>query len=349
MKKLYTLLFSLILASVWTQGIAQRNVYVWNKGAVKAISSSSVDSVTFSMDNAFFTITAADSAANITAKSFDVSGSVSLTDSLTKLINSPIIGICYSSTNAEPLVSDDTLALATGFGAKKATLTGLSRGTTYYYRLYVRLLGETFYGNVASATTLGKDAVDNSREINGHRFIDLGLPSGLLWAETNLGATTAGEYGSYFAWGETEAKTKFTSGNYTFYNQEHTGNLTSVEDAATAMWGDSVRIPTQAEMEELLANCTLTWAKVNGNAGYTFSSKTNGNEIFFPAAGMCVVSSTDNEGSDGWYWTSTPYETMNYAYAFSFYKSHTEVSKTVSYWGRRIRPVAEIKAETENE
>ena len=341
MKKLFTLLFSLLLTSVLTQGLAQHNIYVWNNGTVKALSSASVDSVTFSAGNGFFNITTS-SAANVTAKGFTVSGSVALSEGIGGVANSPVIGVCYSALNVEPSVDDDTLAIAADYGNKTINLSGLSRATTYYYRLYVRLLGETFYGNVCSATTLGEETSDRSCEINGHRFVDLGLPSGLLWAETNIGATSAEEYGDYFAWGDTVKKDNYKSDYYALYNVEHEGNLTAEEDAATINWGDGVRMPTQTEMEELYANCTLTWTNVNGKAGYSIASKTNGNEIFLPAAGFCIAKSTDNVGSDGWYWTSTPSSSKNRAYAFNFYTGYTEVCSSVSYYGRSIRAVAEV-------
>ena len=341
MKKLFTLLFSLLLTSVLTQGLAQHNIYVWNNGTVKALSSASVDSVTFSAGNGFFNITTS-SAANVTAKGFTVSGSVVLSEGIDGVANSPVIGVCYSALNVEPSVDDDTLAIAADYGNKTINLSGLSRATTYYYRLYVRLLGETFYGNVCSATTLGEETSDRSCEINGHRFVDLGLPSGLLWAETNIGATSAEEYGDYFAWGDTVKKDNYKSDYYALYNVEHEGNLTAEEDAATINWGDGVRMPTQTEMEELYANCTLTWTNVNGKAGYSIASKTNGNEIFLPAAGFCIAKSTDNVGSDGWYWTSTPSSSKNRAYAFNFYTGYTEVCSSVSYYGRSIRAVAEV-------
>ncbi len=347
MKKLFTFLFSFVLASVLTQGFAQNNIYMWNNGVVKAISSSTVDSLTFSVSDSLFKVTTS-AAANITAKSFDVAGTVSLNEKVGGLANTPVIGVCYSSENVEPTVEDDTLALTAGYGNKSVNLSGLTRGTTYYYRLYVRLLDATFYGNVCSAATLGEDAADNSREINGHRFVDLGLPSGLLWAETNIGASSAEEAGDYFAWGETATKTKYNSGTYTLYNVDHEGNLTADEDAATANWGEGVRMPTQTEMEELYTNCTLTWTKVNGKAGLTISSKNNGNEIFLPAAGFNMISNAENFGSDGWYWTSTPVTgSKDRGYAFSFASNYKEVCSTIAYYGRSIRAVAEVRATVE--
>ena len=101
---------------------------------------------------------------------------------------------------------------------------------------------------------------DNTTTINGHKFIDLGLPS-TLWAETNIGATSAIDYGDYFAWGETSTKKDFspetykygTGFNMTKYNTTDGLTTHSVSpDELTANWGSPCRIPTYDEFKELL-------------------------------------------------------------------------------------------------
>ena len=155
--------------------------------------------------------------------------------------------------------------------------------------------------------------------------VDLGLPSGLKWASCNIGATTAEEYGNYYAWGETTPKTDYTWATYKYANgDEHkltkycskarsgdngfTDNLIILEpadDAATVNWGEVWRMPTDAEWTELQENCTWTWTTQNGVNGYQVTSKTNGNSIFLPAAGYRYSTSLSSADSDGYYWSAS--------------------------------------------
>ena len=337
MRKLITLLFSLFLSSALTQVFAQRNMLVWNNGYVDVKSAASVDSVTFGGANGLFLITTAP-ATNVRATNVGISGSVQLAEGVTGLSKSPVIGVCYSADNQEPLVDDDTLALSAGYGEKTASLSGLASNTAYSYRLYVRLLGEVYYGNVCTFTT--SELVDHSKEINGHRFVDLDLPSGILWAETNVGAESAEQAGDYFAWGETVAKEVYADTNSVWQGNAHSGNLTADEDAATANWGEGCRIPTQSEMEELRDNCTWTAATVNDVAGYKVTSKTNGNEIFLPSAGYRKGSDLSNFGTGVYYWTSTPSGDGS-AFTLASFNGRFLVSSYYRYFGRTVRAVAE--------
>ena len=159
---------------------------------------------------------------------------------------------------------------------------------------------------------------NGSYEINGHTFVDLGLPSGLLWADRNIGASQPAAYGDYFAWGETKPKTDYSEytykygsdyDNYTKYNlQDGKMVLDAADDAATANWGSSCRMPTKDEFEELYTCCTWTWVtSYNGIGAQGFIvTGANGNSIFLPAAGKC-----ESEGdfsyrnSHGLYWSSS--------------------------------------------
>ena len=102
------------------------------------------------------------------------------------------------------------------------------------------------------------------------------------------------EYGDYYAWGETETKSEYTEGNSATYGLsiselqsqgyiDGEGNLNPQYDAATANWGGDWRMPTKAELNELLNNCTWTWTTQNGHKGYKVTGP-NGNSIFLPAA-----------------------------------------------------------------
>ena len=111
-----------------------------------------------------------------------------------------------------------------------------------------------------------------------HHYVDLGLPSGTLWATHNVGADTMYHYGDYFAWGEIETKTEYTTSNSTTYNEDVSlgegvsndvgisGNTTY--DAATAIWGDEWRMPTHTELQELFDECRKEPLKMPTPDGY---------------------------------------------------------------------------------
>lgn len=160
-----------------------------------------------------------------------------------------------------------------------------------------------------------------------YKWVDLGLPSGLLWASTNVGAEKPEDFGLYFAWGETEGyegitdEKQFSWSDYklcggsdstlTKYNNNSSYGtvdtltiLEQVDDAAYTS-NNICRMPTKAELKELAANTTLTWETLNGVDGRRFTSKTNGNSIFIPAAGNCYDGSVNNVGSNGYLWSSS--------------------------------------------
>lgn len=143
------------------------------------------------------------------------------------------------------------------------------------------------------------------------KWVDLGLPSGLLWAKANLGATVPESPGIYFSWGNIEghpagAGYDFSQAVYeTTPAASITEDLSLSEDAARANLGDPWRMPTAAEFQELYDNCTCIWTTLNGVNGRLFTSNVNGNTLFFPAAGYCSGTSLGFRGSVGLYWSST--------------------------------------------
>ena len=159
------------------------------------------------------------------------------------------------------------------------------------------------------------------------QWVDLGLPSGTLWAAWNVGAEKSEDFGLYFAWGETEGYEGITdekqfnwsdyklcdgsSSTLTKYNNNSSydtvDNLTVLEQVDDAAYTSdkTCRMPTKADFEELTANTTSTWETLNGVNGRRFTSKTNGNSIFVPAAGGCGDGSVDYVGSSGFLWSSS--------------------------------------------
>lgn len=160
--------------------------------------------------------------------------------------------------------------------------------------------------------------------LNGHTWVDLGLPSGTKWAICNVGATSPEGYGDYFALGETMTKETYNCSTYRYCNGDYntftkycsdasggyngfTDNLTTLQssdDAATANWGAGWRMPTREEMNELYSNCTHEWTTQNGVSGRKFTG-SNGNSIFLPAAGNRYGRELYDAGSDGEYWSSS--------------------------------------------
>ena len=195
-----------------------------------------------------------------------------------------------------------------------------------------------------------------SVENTSHTYIDLGLPSGTLWATCNVGANAPEEYGDYFAWGETQTKddyswstyqycnggmytlTKYCT-NYEFGYNYFEDNLTTLlpeDDAATANWGAGWRMPTQEEWQELLDNTTCTWTTQNGVNGRLFTA-SNGNRLFLPAAGCYLGSSLDYVSSNGYYWSRSLYLMSDPWVAMHLYNDHVGYNERP--YGQSVRPV----------
>lgn len=150
---------------------------------------------------------------------------------------------------------------------------------------------------------------------NGHEFVDLGLPSGTLWATCNVGATSPEQRGLHFAFGETKGYSaeQVENGERVFDDASYTASaisadLTLEQDAAHVNLGGNWRMPTKAECQELINNTIQTWTNdYNGTGvkGKVFTSKVNGNSVFFPAAGESESSGVFIVGSYGDYWSAS--------------------------------------------
>ena len=129
---------------------------------------------------------------------------------------------------------------------------------------------------------------------------------GPKFAEFNVGAKSATEYGGYYCWGGSIDKDP--NGVYKF----GTDALTGTNDTATKLWGSSWRMPTQAELEALLNsnNCTVQWTGNNNGTGVngllcTGKDAYSSNSVFLPAAGFCRHGNVNGGGDGGNYWSST--------------------------------------------
>ena len=257
-------------------------------------------------------------------------------------------GVVYS-TNQTPVITNLNNTIrpcGSGTGAFTYTMIGLQPNTTYYVRAYATNEVGTAYGEEMSFTT-ETPAV--------HEYVDLGLS--VKWATCNVGASKPEEYGDYFAWGETTTKSTYdwstykycngSSSTLTKYNTDSyygtVDNKTQLDlsdDAARANWGGAWRMPTDAELTELLEQCTWTWTTQNGIKGYKVTSKSNGNSIFLPAAGYHRGSSLAFAGSDGYYWSSSLLTSYpDDAWYVCFVSSNVARSNDYRDYGRSVRPV----------
>ena len=238
--------------------------------------------------------------------------------------------------------------------------------------------------------------------------VDLGLPSGTLWADRNVGANRPEDNGDFFAWGEIKPKSTFDWSTYMWFDAVdstmikyspnivvkranrwcifvpnsdtiriniHTNSRTveygadisfsgsdttiiklypgiSVyekyynktvldveDDAATANMGKEWRMPTEADLRELLDKCTWTWTTQKGTNGYQVTGP-NGNSIFLPAAGCHDVDSYGKSGSVAYYWTATLNESFSSeAVILSFARSGFTISGSLRCRGISVRAV----------
>lgn len=176
-------------------------------------------------------------------------------------------------------------------------------------------------------------------------WVDLGLPSGILWRDTNLGGVGPQSVGMYFSWGNTEGH--LAGAGYDFSQEVYDespaasieSNLTLENDAANVMLGDGARMPSESEFEELIANCTTSWVTLNNVSGLLLTSRANGRTLFLPAAGRYNGTSLESRDVTGYYW-STLYGTPLYAYRLLFEESRINTSDSNSRrFGFPIRPV----------
>ncbi len=202
--------------------------------------------------------------------------------------------------------------------------------------------------------------------------VDLGLPSGTLWASMNVGASSPEDYGAYFAWGETTPQSsnqyywdlyKWCNGSETtltkyctdseYGNNGFTDGKTSLDmedDAAHASWGGRWRMPTKAEFEELLSNTTSEWTTLNGVKGRKFTSKSNDSSIFLPAGGSRWDGELSRAGTGGGYWSSALNESSPSGSWYLRLRS-SDASADYDYraCGQSVRPVQSVSFSVSSE
>ena len=216
--------------------------------------------------------------------------------------------------------------------SKDGMVTAMSPGTA-------TIMAITYDDDLSpTCTVIVKDESELAPEA-----VDLGLPSGIMWASKNVGATVPEDYGDYFAWGETEpyyepgtmdapvwksGKTGYNwpsykwtmndgiRGHVTKYtSKDHLSLLEPQDDAATVTWGDNWRTPTSDELVELHDNCSWRFEERNGVRGLLVTSKIPGytdKSIFLPQAGSYGEKGLAGVNTRDQYWTSSGNEALAY-------------------------------------
>lgn len=200
----------------------------------------------------------------------------------------------------------------------------------------------------------------NAGSYGGHDYVDLGLPSGTLWATCNVGASRPEDYGDYFAWGETSGyksgKSDFSWSTYKWCNGaydkltkyctkssygtvDNRTELSPDDDAAYVNWGSGWRMPSYDQQTELRKKCKWTWTSRNGVAGYEVKGP-NGNLLFLPYAGYRDDTSLLNAGLSGYYWSRTlDSDYPDDACYLGFYTGRVGWDDHYRCYGQSVRPV----------
>ena len=202
----------------------------------------------------------------------------------------------------------------------------------------------------------------NKGKINNNlfRYVDLGLPSGTLWATCNVGAKKPSDCGKFFQWGDTKGYTKsqvgkdkqFTWSDYKFGTSPNFTKYTTTgatleleDDAAHVHMGGDWHMPTPTQIQELLNNTTNTWTTQDGVNGRLFTSKKDGSKsIFIPAAGNAWDGSVRSSGGSGGVWSSMlSMEYVDYGQRLFFYQEDAFVAHSFRQIGLPIRGVIDKK------
>ena len=186
--------------------------------------------------------------------------------------------------------------------------------------------------------------------VNGHEWVDLGLPSGTKWATYNVGAASPEEFGDYYSWGEIETKSEYIDINSLTHRKDfkwlvkngiidEDGELTKEHDVATTIWGEPWRMPTEEEFGELIDQCNWKFTASNDVNGYLVTGP-NGQTIFIVAAGFRQGGPPEYIGEYGDYWSSTVVpELIGASCSLGYGSTSYGRRRYARYVGRTIRPV----------
>ena len=280
--------------------------------------------------NVTVTQTTASTAITVTPARIDC-GAAGTTQTLTFFITDPLSGVEMTATPGSPWIQVNSVSNTSAKVTVSKNLANKSRSSsiTFYYGSYSVVVPVT---QQASDTPAG--------------FVDLGLPSGTLWAEANVGAASDYEAGSFFAWAEKTPKTTFgwnnylwgTASNLTKYNATDKKTLVELADDAAYQANASWTLPTKAQFEELMDYCDLEWVDSAPYYGMRFKSKVGDTSIFLPAAGF-IQTWADGEWA-GYYWSKSLYTNdRTKAYYLIIMESADLVQTMERYTGMTVRAV----------
>lgn len=208
--------------------------------------------------------------------------------------------------------------------------------------------GETYIDNIL----VYQDGLDT----NGHNYVDLGLPSGTLWATCNVGTNSPTGTGDFYSWGETTKKQNYSSSTYKYLSNwnltkyctqssrgtvDNKTTLDFSDDVANKQWGGSWQIPSYSDFEELSNYCNMTNTTQNSISGLLITGP-NGRSIFLPQTGY-YNDTGEFSKYGGYYWTNTLCNNQNfYAYYFlvqPYTGQQSFVTNGMRYCGMVVRPV----------
>ena len=196
-----------------------------------------------------------------------------------------------TNKKCQQTVTEDSDSITIECGQNNSTNDRIVSGTVDYYGTSISY----------QLTQKGKPIID------GHEYVDLGLPSGTKWSKMNIDVTSETYVGNYYKYGQGSSKYSKSQTDYS----GTTNPLPRSVDTAAKVWGGQWHMPTKAQFEELTANTTYSY---DGN-GVKFTA-SNGNYIFFPFGGIYTANgSMTDYGTNGYYWSSTP-NGKGYAYSF---------------------------------
>lgn len=257
-------------------------------------------------------------------------------------------GFCWSKENSNPTIEGGNFKSqkisAYEFVGEETVcingkMTSLTPNTTYYYRSFLYMNEEYYYGEVKEFKTV-EEKQGMCPDGNHPHMIDLGLPGGTKWACCNVGASAPEEYGGYYAWGEIETKNDYDEDTYKYRYDYHDlgSNISGTQyDVAHVFWGGEWNMPTSAEYVELKDNCKCESIIYNGVKGYKMSGP-NGNSIFLPAAGLYIGTKIVHCETRSYYWSDThgKYHSAN---NFEVSASGCYLDDSPGYVGHSVRPV----------
>lgn len=251
------------------------------------------------------------------------------------------LGVCYSTSTSTPTIEDNTRTTTDVDYDNCYTVNILSEYSTIYYRSYVMIDGSPHYGAVKQCSIM-------ETVVSTSGAVDLGLS--VKWAAYNVGASSPGDYGNFYAWGKLENKSPYNWSTYTDspnrdgksftkYDVNKKTQLDLEDDVAHVIWGGTWRMPTADEIDELCTKCRWGWTTYGGHNGYIVVGAT-GNAIFLPAAGYKQDYSYGAAGVRGDYWSSS----LNRSYpsnaqCLDITKNFINISGSMRSIGCSVRPV----------